>query len=120
MTTFGYMIPDPETPHRHSVWITGGKIEPNKDEADVRNWKALFAKHPPKQTLGASARLLAVKFLMGAKVGVVNDDSSFSYEFTRPLGGHGLAYIDEIYTDDSLRIVKGHRGTVFVFSKTKL
>jgi hypothetical protein len=118
MTTKGYMLSDPEIPNRHSVWITGGRIEPNDDPVDQKEWKRQFGLNPPRHSMGEKAKLLAVKMLMGAKIPTeMNQDGSLEYEFTRPLGGHGVAYVDLLYTDDSLRIIRGHRGTVFVFSK---
>jgi hypothetical protein len=118
MTTYGYSLPDPNTPNRHSIWFTGGRIEPNNDPSDIAAWKKLFALHPPKHSFGEKAKLLAVKLLMGATVPEeVAEDGSMEYTFTRPLGGHGMAYIDVIYLDESMRIVRGHRGTIFVFSR---
>jgi hypothetical protein len=118
MTTYGYSLPDPNTPNRHSIWFTGGRIEPNNDPSDIAAWKKLFALHPPKHSFGEKAKLLAVKLLMGATVPEeMAADGSMEYAFTRPLGGHGMAYIDVIYLDDSMRIVRGHRGTTFVFSR---
>jgi hypothetical protein len=118
MTTYGYSLPDPNTPNRHSIWFTGGRIEPNDDPSDIAAWKRLFTLHPPKHTFGEKAKLLAVKLLMGATVPeVMADDGSMEYTFTRPLGGHGMAYIDVIFLDESMRIVRGHRGTTFVFSR---
>ena len=55
---------------------------------------------------------------MGATIPTeMNPDGSLEYEFTRPLGGHGVAYVDVLYLDNSLRVVRGHRGTFFVFSR---
>jgi hypothetical protein len=118
MTTYGYTLPDPEVPNRHSIWITGGRIEPNNDPADIKEWMRLFTLHPPKHGYGEQAKLLAVKLLMGATIPEhINDDGSMDYSFTRPLGGHGVAYVDVLYLDNSLRVVRGHRGTFFVFSR---
>ena len=118
MTTNGYTLPDPENPNRHSVWITGGKIEANNDLIDQREWKRQFGRHPPKHKLGEKAKLLAVKLLMGATLPEkMNEQGIMEYTFTRPLGGHGTAYVDTLYLDDTLRIVRGHRGTVFVFMR---
>ncbi len=118
MTTFGYSLPDPNTPNRHSIWFTGGRIEPNDNESDISAWKKLFTMHPPMHTFGEKAKLLAVKLLMGASVPKeVAEDGSMEYTFSRPLGGHGMAYVDVIYLDESMRIVRGHRGTTFVFSR---
>jgi len=118
MTTYGYCLPDPEVNNRHSIWFTGGRIEPNNNPSDIAEWKRLFALHPPKHSFGEKAKLLAVKLLMGAVVPEsINKDGSMEYTFTRPIGGHGIAYVDLVYMDESMRIVRGHRGTVFVFSR---
>lgn len=120
MTTYGYSLPDPEIVNRHSIWFTGGRIEPNTNPHDISEWKRLFALHPPKHTFGEKAKLLAIKLLMGATVPEsVNQDGSMEYSFTRPIGGHGLAYVEVVYLDETLRIVRGHRGTIFVFSRLK-
>jgi len=120
MTTYGCIIPDPHTPARHTVWITGGRLEPNDAPADVAAWKQLFAAHPPAHTLREHARLLAVQWLMGATLPRVVDEATgaMEYTFARPLGGHGMTYLDTLYADESLRIVRGHRGTTFVFTRT--
>jgi hypothetical protein len=119
MTTYGYSLPDPNVPNRHSIWFTGGRIEPNSDPSDVLAWKNFFTIHPPKHSFSEKAKLLAVKLLMGATIPkeIDPDDGSISYDFTRPLGGHGMAYVDVIYLDESMKIVRGHRGTLFVFSR---
>jgi len=119
MTTYGYSLPDPDTPNRHSVWFTGGRIEPNNDMSDILPWKNFFTLHPPSHSFGEKAKLLAVKLLMGATIPkeVDEEDGSMNYVFTRPLGGHGMVYVDVLYIDESLRIVKGQRGTTFVFSR---
>ncbi len=119
MTTFGYTLPDPEVPNRHSIWFTGGRMEPNNDPTDVNEWKRLFQRpEHQKRGWGEQAKLLAAKMLMGATVPTeMAEDGSMEFTFTRPLGGHGVAYLDVIYLDDTLRIVRGHRGTIFVFAR---
>ena len=118
LTTTGYMMADADSSGRHSLWITGGTMEPNSAPQDVEAWKALFG-NTPARSMGAAAKLLAIKFLLGAVVDDTMDADTglMEYRFSRPVGGIGKAYTDTLYTDDSLRIVRGHRGTVFVFSK---
>jgi hypothetical protein len=119
LTTTGYMMADADgVDNRHSLWITGGTMAPNDTVHDAKAWKILFGATPAR-TMGAAAKLLAVKWLLGAVVDDTMDADTgcMEYSFTRPIGGHGKAYMDTLYTDDSLRIVRGHRGTIFVFSK---
>jgi hypothetical protein len=122
MTTFGYMIPDPTEEGRNSVWITGGRMEPNATEQDISRWNELFPDGiRPAHEWAAAARILAVKWLMGAELSdtAEPDTGAFTYQFNRPLGGHGMAYIDTLYLDESLRIVRGHRGTIFCFARVE-
>jgi hypothetical protein len=122
LTTMGYMMTDTSDPELHdkrnTIWITGGTIEPNDTPHDITAWKTLFGNVPPR-TMGANAKLLAMKWLLGAVVDDTMDPSTgiLQYNFTKPIGGHGKAYSDTIYVDSSLRIIRGHRGTLFVFSK---
>ncbi|CAJ1922125.1 unnamed protein product [Cylindrotheca closterium] len=118
MTTYGYSLPDPKVPNRHSIWFTGGKLQPSNDIADIKAWNQLFTLHPPKHTFGERAKLLAVQLLMGATVPTVMDkNGQMNFAFTRPIGGHGVAYVDVIYMDGTVRVVRGHRGTVMAFSR---
>jgi hypothetical protein len=119
ITTLGYMLPDPVTPNRYSIWITGGRIEPNDSVHDICDWKHLFMAHvPPKRSLAQHARILAVKLLMGGTLpDTMLEDGATEYSFTRPIGGHGVAFVDTLYVDKSLRIVRGHHGTIFVFTR---
>jgi hypothetical protein len=122
LTTLGYMMTDFSDPElqnkRNSLWITGGTMVPNDTPSDVAAWKALFGTVPPR-TMGANAKLLAMKWLLGAIIDDCMDATtgSLKYQFSKPIGGHGKAYSDTLYADSSLRIVRGHRGTLFVFSK---
>jgi len=38
MTTYGYILPDPNVANRLSIWFTGGRIEPNDSIDDQREW----------------------------------------------------------------------------------
>jgi hypothetical protein len=48
------------------------------------------------------------------------DDESvptISYYFKRPIGGHGEVFCDMLYIDDTLRIMQGHHGSIYVFTR---
>jgi hypothetical protein len=70
--------------------------------------------------LGELARVLAAKVLLGATVRSPDaepegdDDGSASYQLKRPIGGHGQVFCDVLYSDDDLRVMRGHHGTVYV------
>jgi hypothetical protein len=118
MSTEGYILPDPVTPNRHSVWITSGRMEPNDCSRDQVNWKRFFTNYfnpTSRASFERKAKQVTSKLMLD--VDIHADAESMEYRFRRPLGGHGAAYVDTLYLDDSLRIAKGHRGTIFVFSR---
>ena len=94
MTNYGYVLPDPNTPNRFTVFFTGGLLEPN-GETDVTEWKNIFGEAAPKRLLSERARLLAAKVFLGASVSdAMEEDGSMSYFLKRPIGGHGSTYMD--------------------------
>lgn len=119
LTNCGYCTPDPSTPNRLTIWFSGGILEA-KEESDLDYWKELFAdSNLPNRDLGGFARVLAAKILLGAQMpDGVNGEGRMSYSLNRPIGGHGSVYIDTLYSDETLRIVKGHMGSIFVFIRS--
>lgn len=117
MTTHGYVLPDPVIKNRLSIWFTGGSLEVNDDDVDLQEWARIFTpSNLPKRQLKQRAKLFAARALMGATpAGAMQSDGSISYEFKRPLGGHGSTYIDVLYIDDTLRVAEGNRGGLYVF-----
>mmetsp|Transcript_5893 Transcript_5893/g.8668 ORF Transcript_5893/g.8668 Transcript_5893/m.8668 type:complete len:123 (+) Transcript_5893:1063-1431(+) len=98
-------------------FFTGGLLEPN-GETDVTEWKNIFGEAAPKRLLSERARLLAAKVLLGASVSdAMEDDGSMSYFLKRPIGGHGSTYMDVIYLDETLRVMKSQTDTYYVFSR---
>mmetsp|Transcript_16678 Transcript_16678/g.25885 ORF Transcript_16678/g.25885 Transcript_16678/m.25885 type:complete len:662 (-) Transcript_16678:98-2083(-) len=119
MTTYGYYLPDPDTPNRLSIWFTGGSLEVNDEVHDLQEWKSIFRPDElPKRDVSEYAKLLAAKILLGARVpDQMEEDGTMSYILKRPIGGHGSAYCDVLFMDDTLRIMQGHHGTIYVFSR---
>jgi hypothetical protein len=121
MTTYGYILPDPTVPNRLSIWFTGGRIEPNDAMEDQREWRRFFGNHAnlTPRSISEKLRCFAANLLMGANppTSMNADDASMEFDFQRPLGGHGVAYVDVLYLDDTLRVVRGHRGTIFCFAR---
>ena len=140
MTNHGYMVSDPRDSNRSSIWFSGGSIEVQDEVADGELWKQIFDESmAPRRDMRAMANVLAAKLLLGASTatssnddeGTGSNDSSgsdrgdnsdgcvptMSYVFKRPIGGHGEVYCDALYIDESLRIMQGHRGSIFVFTR---
>ncbi|KAL7545434.1 hypothetical protein ACHAWF_008780 [Thalassiosira exigua] len=151
MSVKGYVLPDPDTPNRLTVWFTGGKLSPGKprtasgkdgdemltedeedqsrapspaappdgdDYGDLDDWTALFASKWRK-TLGERARAMAAKLLLGADLpNKVEEEGHMEYALHRPVGGHGKVYVDVVYLDEDILIMKGHRGTIYAMARS--
>lgn len=119
ITNYGYFLPDPDVPNRISIWFTGGSLEVNDEQNDLDEWKRIFHHdRVPKRNLREHARVLAAKILLGARVPeTMEEDGTMSYWLERPIGGHGFAFCDVLYLDETLRIMRGHHGSIFVFAR---
>jgi len=101
MTTYSYMLPDPDIPNRMTVFFTGGLLEPD-DDADRERWKRVFGVGVQKRLLDDRARALAAKVLLGASVpDKMEEDGSMSYYLKKPIGGHGTTFVDVSWTSNS-------------------
>mmetsp|Transcript_14781 Transcript_14781/g.32119 ORF Transcript_14781/g.32119 Transcript_14781/m.32119 type:complete len:1020 (-) Transcript_14781:267-3326(-) len=148
MTVKGYVLPDPEIPNRLTVWFTGGKLSParlssgdgaetdDEDQAEYHqpvskteaesdgyggfeDWTAMFAKGKWRKTLGERARAMAAKLLLGADVpNKMEEDGHMEYVLHRPVGSHGKVYIDVLYLDDDILIMRGHHGTIYALARS--
>jgi hypothetical protein len=144
----GYVLPDPHIPNRLTVWFTGGKLCPatlasNEDEEDeydeespkkaaIKNeiddndeyggfeeWTALFSKGKWRKTLGERARAMAAKLLLGADIpNKMEEDGHMEYSLHRPVGGHSKVYVDVLYLDEDILIMRGHRGTIYAMARS--
>jgi hypothetical protein len=105
MTTYGYVLPNPDIPNRMSVWFTGGSIEV---DSDVRRWKDVFDPRAlRKRKIKEKARVFGAKVVMGATPSEnMEEDGKMTYKLNRPIGGHDKAYIDVLYLDHTLRIAR--------------
>jgi hypothetical protein len=123
LTNYGYTLPDPDNPNRYSIWFTAGTIEP-ADEDSLEDWKKLFGeKHSPdsdQTQYTEKARSLASSVLLGAVSEPMDESGTAGYYLTRPIGGHGYAYCDVVFTDAEIRIMRGHSGSVLVFRRVFL
>jgi hypothetical protein len=119
LTNQGYAMPDPNVPDRLSIWFSGGALEVQDEPRDLDEWKKVFdADFAPDRNLREYANILAAKFLIGALLPEgMEDDGTVSFTLKRPIGGHGLAYVDVVYMDADLRIMRGHHGSVYVCTR---
>jgi hypothetical protein len=122
LTNTGYCIPDPEVPNRLTIWFTGGSLEVQDESADLSEWTRIFdQRYLPNRSLRERARLVASKVMLGAEVQEgISSDGTMRYSLKHPIGGHGRVFVEVLYSDDSFRIVKGHRGSILVFNRVPL
>jgi hypothetical protein len=114
MTTYGYSLPDPNQPNRLSTWFRGGTIEVWDEELDMEAWEQVFG-NLPKRPLKEKAQMFSRKIKTGVcPASSMEADGKLSYTFSKPFGGHGHAYADVVYLDETLRILKGNYGTIYV------
>jgi len=118
MTTYGYVLANPENPHRLTIWFTDGTIEVIHD---AKSWRKVFSPTTlPKRTFREQVRVhVGAKVAVGAvpSQGEMEEDGRMSYHLKRPIGGHTTAYIDILYMDGTVRIAKANNGVVYVFGK---
>ena len=110
----GYILPDPEQPNRLISWFTGGTLEMDDPNQTLKAWKNIFDSLGRRE-LQAQARVLAAWLAMGAEPAQkMDEDGKMRFSFQRPMDG---CYLDVLYMDGSLRVMKAKSGTVFVFAR---
>lgn len=121
LTNHGYMIPDPDVPNRLSIWFSGGTLQVQDAKQDLELWKQVFdVSAAPQRDVMEMARVLGARILLGAHLpDKMENDGSMTYCLKRPIGGHGSAFCDVLYMDDTLRIMRGHHGSIFVSTRVK-
>lgn len=127
MTNYGYALPDPVHPDRKSIWFSGGTIEPADDD-QLDQWMKIFGSTDPIKTPedvtsknlsieAEMAKSLASRILLGAVSEPVDDNGTVGFHLNKPIGGHGSAFVDVVYMDDELRVMRGNAGSIYVFKR---
>lgn len=95
-------------------------MEFDDESRELDEWKNLFdPKLVPRRDLGELARILAARLLLGANVPEsVDEDGKMVYSLKRPIRGHGAVFVDVLYGDDNMKILRGHHGSLFVFIRS--
>lgn len=114
----GYCLPDPSVPNRLSIWFSAGTIEVQNEE-DLDEWKIILdPAEAPRRDLKEWARVMAARVLLGAHLpDGMAEDGTMRYTLKRPIGGHGEVFCDVIYADETLRVLRGHGGSIYVFMR---
>lgn len=112
MTTVGYILPYPKQ-NRFSVWFTGGSLEIKSKTRKCCRY--LFNSVSPR-TFSEKSKLFVAKLLMGATMNdQMDENGKLSYQLTRPMA----AYIDLLFMNESLRVMRSSSGVIYVFSRVQ-
>jgi hypothetical protein len=91
MTTYGYVLTHPEKADRLNIWFTDGSLEVVHKE-DALAWYNIFKGEMSLES-----------------------DGKMSYHLPQPV--HRGAYVDFLYLDETLRIVRSSDGLVYALSR---
>ena len=81
----------------------------------MKTWRSVFD-DLGRRELQAQAKVLAAWLAMGAEPAQeMDEDGRMTFSFKRPVDG---CYLDVLYMDEGLRVMKSKSGTVFVFART--
>lgn len=103
---YGFTLPDPSSPDRHSIQSTAGTIEPASKEY-LEDQKRLFCQ--PKSLGKKRADSLASEILHGGVSELMDENGRLGYYLTQPINRN--AYCEVIYMDANIRVIKSHSGS---------
>ena len=94
-------------------------MEVQDEPEDLEEWKRVFdSTCAPNRDLREYANTLAAKLLLGALLPEdMDSDGTMSFVLKRPIGGHGSAFVDIVYMDEDLRIMRGHHGSLYICTR---
>lgn len=114
LTTQGHCVEDPHQQNRLTVSFTGGLLE-LQDTQDLEVWRQIFQ---PNSSVGlgkTTADIIAERFLIGAESKPMQENGTIQYTMKNPIGGeHGQVFVDILFLDHSLRVLRGNHGSLFV------
>jgi hypothetical protein len=119
MTTNGYMVADPDKPNRLLTWFTHTSLEVSDDPADQQTWRFLYGTAAslalePRTSLRVSANKKKPAPTSTTTTPGLEDDGKLSIEMEQPIND---MYLDVLYLDETIRIMRGNLGTVYVMAR---
>lgn len=110
---------DIQSRKRKSKQTVSKKADDDDEYGGFAEWTALFSKGKWRKTLGERARAMAAKLLLGADIpNKMEDDGHMEYSLHRPVGGHSKVYVEVMYLDEDILIMRGHRGTIYAMARS--
>ena len=97
MTTYGYIMTDPDNAKHFNLWFTHGTLEV-VDGKDEQAWHYIFSTVLENR---------------------LEDDGRMTYELEEPVGGWDT-FVDLLFMDETLRIVRSSRDLIYVFSRVPI
>ena len=129
LTTKGFALPDPDIPNRLIIWFIEGSIEV-VDADDQQRWKRIFdstknvafdpedySRRGGESLHHHGASVLASGRSDKETATIMEPDGRISFKLSGPIGGRETSYIDVMYLDESMRVVKSNRGDVYIFAR---
>lgn len=98
----GYLVPHPDQPQRLLAWFSHGSLEVSDDEQDQRTWRQVY-----ERTM-SSCRPLEADGKLSFQVPPGSDQDG---------GGAEPMFVDVLYLDNTIRVLRGNRGTIYVMAR---
>ncbi|KAJ1458430.1 hypothetical protein M885DRAFT_512857 [Pelagophyceae sp. CCMP2097] len=122
MTTFGFCTEHvktdtklpPDAAHRLDVCFVGGQLQPDPKCANEQ-WADIFgrAEAPQEKALATRMVLWLASRALGIELEPPEPQGVQRYVVNRPISG----YLDVLYSDDDVRVTRGHRGSLVVLQR---
>ena len=134
LTTKGFALPNPDVANRMTVWFTEGSIEV-VDSDDQELWKRILG---PLNSTGSGSftslhnahhhgrvswthyhgvPVLVPSVSEKEAITVMEPDGRIPFKLSSPIGGQDMSYVEVLYLDESMRVMRSNRGHVFVFAR---
>jgi hypothetical protein len=118
LTTRGYCMIDGRCPDHLSIWFSSGSLT-RGELVDVEDWRQIFEQDSSSTNSGklqSKAETIARRVFLGAE-SFSDNEGNLHFKLHRPIGGSNKVFVDTIYADDSLRILRGNHGSILVFER---
>jgi hypothetical protein len=145
LTTRGYCMIDSRFPDHLPIWFSSGSLTRCESLVSLEDWRRIFDDSDSSTTATTNVTTDAItnvtitsnsaaadastskKLLKQAEViarrvfleaeSYSDNDGNLHFTLHRPIGGSNKVYVDTIYADDSLRILRGNHGSILVFER---
>lgn len=116
LLTRGFCMIDARFPDHLSIWFSSGSLLRDQS-VSVDVWQNVFEDcSSTAMKLQSRAEMIARRVFLGAE-SHTDEEGNQHFKLHRPIGGFNKVFVDTIYADDSLRILRGNHGSILVFER---